>query len=64
MDILYRLRIEASREPYEPIWREAMDEIQRLRKAINVIDTWAAMSPEIDSSLVRKMCREGRNKTN
>lgn len=32
MDILDRLRIEQRREPYEPIWADAIEEIKRLRK--------------------------------
>lgn len=32
MDILHRLKIEARREPHEPIWREACAEIETLRK--------------------------------
>ena len=35
MDIIDRLRIEAKREPHEPIWRDAITEIERLRGAIH-----------------------------
>ena len=34
MDIVAKLKIEARREPHEPIWREAIAEIERLRSAI------------------------------
>ena len=30
-DIIERLRIESRREPHEPIWRDAIDEIKALR---------------------------------
>ena len=30
-DIIERLRIESRREPHEPIWRDAIDEIEALR---------------------------------
>ena len=31
MNIIERLRIESRREPHEPIWRDAIDEIKALR---------------------------------
>lgn len=31
-DIIERLRIESRREPHEPIWRDAIDEIEALAK--------------------------------
>lgn len=31
-DIIERLRIESRREPHEPIWRDAIDEIEALRE--------------------------------
>jgi chromosome segregation ATPase len=33
-DIIERLRIESRREPHEPIWRDAIDEIEALREAL------------------------------
>ena len=33
-DIIERLRIESRREPHEPIWRDAIDEIEALRGAL------------------------------
>lgn len=35
MDILDRLKIEARREPHEPIWRDAIVEIETLRSVID-----------------------------
>ena len=32
--IIERLRIESRREPHEPIWRDAIDEIEALRGAL------------------------------
>lgn len=32
VDIIDKLRIEANREPHEPVWREAIDEIMILRQ--------------------------------
>ena len=34
MNIIERLRIELRREPHEPIWRDAIDEIERLRAEV------------------------------
>lgn len=34
MDIVNRLKEKARRNPEEPIWRDAVTEIERLRKAI------------------------------
>ena len=33
-DIIERLRIESRREPHEPIWRDAIDEIEALRAEV------------------------------
>lgn len=35
-DIIERLRIESRREPHEPIWRDAIDEIEALREAVRL----------------------------
>ena len=37
-DILDRLRIEAQREPHEPIWREAMGEVLGLRLRVESLE--------------------------
>ena len=37
-DIIERLRIESRREPHEPIWRDAIDEIESLRGALEEAD--------------------------
>ena len=34
IDIIERLRIESRREPHEPIWRDAIDEIEALRAEV------------------------------
>ena len=36
-DIIIRLEREALREPHEPIWMDAIDEILRLREAVLVL---------------------------
>lgn len=36
-DIIERLRIESRREPHEPIWRDAIDEIEALRAEVDVL---------------------------
>lgn len=36
MNIIERLHIEARREPHEPIWRDAIDEIKALRAEVDV----------------------------
>ena len=36
-DIIERLRIESRREPHEPIWRDAIDEIEALREALALL---------------------------
>ena len=38
MDILYQLKIEARREPHEPIWREAIAEIERLQGLLETLE--------------------------
>lgn len=46
-DIIERLRIESRREPHEPIWRDAIDEIEALRVEVAVQRTRAdAMARE------------------
>lgn len=42
-DIIERLRIESRREPHEPIWRDAIDEIEALRAEVDV----ASVQPEL-----------------
>ena len=44
-DILDRLRIEAQREPHEPIWREAIAEIQSLRLRVESLEMLRKMQP-------------------
>jgi hypothetical protein len=41
MDILDRLKTEARKEPNEPIWRDAIAEIQRLQSALEKIIDWS-----------------------
>jgi folylpolyglutamate synthase/dihydropteroate synthase len=36
-DIIERLRIESRREPHEPIWRDAIDEIEALRAEVTAL---------------------------
>ena len=38
-DIIGRLRIESRREPHEPIWRDAIDEIEALRAEVESLRT-------------------------
>ncbi len=35
-DIIERLRIESRREPHEPIWRDAIEEIEHLRAEVEL----------------------------
>ena len=44
-DVIDRLRIEAQREPHEPIWREAIAEIQTLRVMVEALDLLRKMQP-------------------
>ena len=37
-DIVERLRIEARCEPHESIWRDAIDEIERLRAEVKALE--------------------------
>jgi hypothetical protein len=50
MDIIDRLRIEAKREPHEPIWRDAIAEIEN-KKDVSNIDQWR----EIMEVLIRDL---------
>lgn len=36
-DIINALRIESRREPHEPIWRDAIDEIEALRAEVDAL---------------------------
>lgn len=51
-DILDKLRIEAQREPHEPIWREAIEEIQVLRVLVEALELLLKMRelPQRDDS--------------
>lgn len=51
-DILDKLRIEAQREPHEPIWRDAMEEIQILRVRVEALELLLKMRelPQHDDS--------------
>ena len=44
-DIIDRLRIETQREPHEPIWREAIAEIQSLRLRVESLELLTKMQP-------------------
>lgn len=44
-DILDKLRIEAQKEPHEPIWREAIAEIQSLRLRVESLELLTKMQP-------------------
>lgn len=48
MDIIDKLRIESDREPNEPIWREAIDEIRRLRDFERKIRIVLSRMPDIN----------------
>ena len=37
IDIIDRLRIESRREPHEPIWRDAINEIEALRAEVHAL---------------------------
>lgn len=52
MDIIDKLRIEAQREPHEPIWRDAMEEIQILRVRVEALELLLKMRelPQHDDS--------------
>lgn len=52
IDIIDRLRIEAQKEPHEPIWREAIAEIQSLRLRVESLEMLRKMSglPQHDDS--------------
>lgn len=39
-DIIERLRIESQREPHEPIWRDAIDEIEALRAEVDRLNRY------------------------
>jgi hypothetical protein len=39
-DIIERLRIESRREPHEPIWRDAIDEIEALRAEVDRLNRY------------------------
>lgn len=41
-DIINALRIESRREPHEPIWRDAIDEIEALRAEVDALREDAA----------------------
>lgn len=51
-DILDKLRIEAQREPHEPIWREAMGEVLGLRLRVESLEQLRKMRelPQHDDS--------------
>jgi hypothetical protein len=42
-DIIERLRIESRREPHEPIWRDAVDEIEALRAEVDEWKPWSIL---------------------
>lgn len=46
-DIIERLRIESRREPHEPIWRDAIDEIEALRAEVAEWKRVAAAQAEL-----------------
>ena len=47
-DIIERLRIESRREPHEPIWRDAIDEIKALRAEVDALRlNDASVQPEL-----------------
>ena len=47
-DIVERLRIESRREPHEPIWRDAIDEIEALRAEVDALRlNDASVQPEL-----------------
>ena len=47
-DIIERLRIESRREPHEPIWRDAIDEIEALRAEVDALRlNDASVQPEL-----------------
>ena len=52
VDIIDKLRIEAQREPHEPIWRDAMEEIQILRVRVEALELLLKMRelPQHDDS--------------
>ena len=52
MDIIDKLRIEAQKEPHEPIWREAMGEILGLRLRVESLEMLRKMRelPQHDTS--------------
>ena len=56
-DIIERLRIESRREPHEPIWRDAIDEIEALRAEVAEWKRVAAAQGEAkarDEALLRQ----------
>jgi len=58
IDVVERLRIEARREKHEPIWRDAIAEIERTRSALKVIHTWASVDGALDPEHVKKLCKK------
>ena len=56
-DIIERLRIESRREPHEPIWRDAIDEIEALRAEVERLRTDLMESDEIREKLGHLLTR-------
>jgi len=56
-DIIERLRIESRREPHEPIWRDAIDEIVALRAEVERLRTDLMESDEIREKLGHLLTR-------
>ena len=56
-DIIERLRIELRREPHEPIWRDAIDEIEALRADVERLRADLAESDEIREKLGHLLTR-------
>ena len=49
MNIIERLRIESRREPHEPIWRDAIDEIEALREEVERLKSITAVTMGVGS---------------
>jgi hypothetical protein len=48
-DIIERLRIESRREPHEPIWRDAIDEIEALQAEMERLKSMTAVTMGVGS---------------